>query len=55
MKIKCCRTCKECSLDIQAIMRCSVVIDKCALKDELVLHPWFSGWRCKFWRAKHGN
>ena len=55
MKFKCCRTCHECSLDIKAIMRCGVLIDRCVKDDRHILHPWLSGWLCKFWRADDGN
>ena len=49
---KCCRTCKNCIIDIKAINRCGVLIDMCELDKEHILHPWFSGWFCEFWRKE---
>ena len=55
MKFKCCRTCKECHLDIRALQLCSVLIDQCAVSKKHITHPWISGWFCKKWRAEDGN
>ena len=52
MAFKCCRTCLLRILDVKAINCCGVLIDKCALKQKHILHPWLSGWRCKAWRVE---
>lgn len=55
MAFKCCRTCKECRLDLRAIWICGILIDRCALKQKYISHPWLSGWWCKDWRAEDGK
>ena len=55
MMIKCCRTCKECSLDTKALIIYGVLIDRCVKDEHYILHPWLSGWWCKFWRGKDGK
>ena len=41
-------------MDIRAIMLCSVVIKKCHIKGHNILHPFWSGFRCKKYRRDGG-
>ena len=50
-----CSNCKHCSLDLRALWVADIWIMKCHQKDECVLHPFFSGWRCKEWRKRDGK
>lgn len=52
MKIKCCRTCKECVLDIKALRACRVLVDRCKKHDKSILHPWLRGFFCKDWEEE---
>lgn len=50
---KCCRNCKHCGLDIKALLRCGVLIDKCYLHNRSILHPFLK--KCKSWRKDDGK
>ena len=54
MRIKFCRNCKHCRLDLKAL-NCGVLVDKCGVTGETILHPWLGGYRCKSWRAEDGR
>ena len=47
--MKHCSNCTYCVLDMKAL-NCCVVIDKCLKKGHLILHPFFSGFRCREYR-----
>lgn len=46
-RIKCCRKCKHCGLDLKALEIVHLLIDKCYLHKHTISHPWVN--RCKDW------
>ena len=49
--MKHCSSCKYCVMDIWAI-NMGVVIDHCMMKGHLILHPFFNGFRCRYYRRE---
>ena len=46
-----CSNCTYCVMDVKAL-NIGVVIDKCMKKGHLILHPFFSGFRCREYRKE---
>lgn len=51
-KMQHCSSCAHCILDIKALRYCGVVVDKCALTDNLVLTPFIDGIMCKCYKKR---
>lgn len=48
--MKHCKSCRYCVLDKKALWYMGLIICKCEVKDEIILRPFFKGFRCKAWR-----
>ena len=49
-----CSNCDHCGADMKAIFM-GFYIDKCFKNGHCILHPFWSGWRCKGWRKRDGK
>lgn len=47
-----CSSCKYRHMDIKALQRCRVVVDKCKLTGNLALTPFFEGFMCKHYKKE---
>ena len=53
--MKHCSNCKYCVVDAKAIRLCGVYIHRCKKKGSHILHPFFSGFRCKKYTQDDGK
>lgn len=53
--LKRCSNCKHCIMDWKALFIGNVYLKKCAVNDRFIHKPFWSGWRCKNWRAEDGK
>lgn len=51
-KMRHCRNCRHCVVNYRAIELFGIWIKKCTIKGGHILHPFWSGWRCKEWGRK---
>ena len=47
-----CSNCHYCIVDMKPLVMLGIYIKKCKLKDKHILHPFWSGFRCRRWRKE---
>lgn len=55
--MKHCSKCRHCVVDMKAL-DLGIWVKKCRVNGHVILHPWFSGFRClsfRKWRSDSGN
>ena len=50
-----CKNCKNCVLDLRAMLDLGLCVEKCRVDGHLILRPFWSGLRCKNYKRGGGG